>query len=119
VDRFSKIAHFIPCQKSNDVLHVDDLFFKEIVHLHGIHSTIVSDDDTKFLSHLWRILWNNIGTVNGPYMPKLTIKACIKDKILNIVVGFITNHFHWCWRILIYRLLVFYRQAHRGIPLRW
>jgi hypothetical protein len=51
VDRFSKLAHFVPYSKTIDAINVVDFYFKEIVKLHGISKTITSDRDLKFIGH--------------------------------------------------------------------
>ena len=62
VDRFSKMAHFIACHKSDDALHVANLLFRDIVRLHGVPKTIVSDRDVKFMRYFWKTLWGKLGT---------------------------------------------------------
>lgn len=56
VDRVSKIMHFVLCKKTFDASNVANVLCKEIVRLHGIPKSIVSDSDIKFINHLWKEL---------------------------------------------------------------
>lgn len=62
VDHFSKYAHFIALSHPYTARSVAQAFFKDIVRLHGIPKTIVTDRDKVFRSIFWRELFGLMGT---------------------------------------------------------
>ena len=50
VDRLTKSAHFIPIHMTYKMEKLAELYIQEVVRLHGIPSSIVSDRDPRFTS---------------------------------------------------------------------
>ena len=62
VDHFSKYCHFIPMAHPYTAESVAQLFFTDIVRLHGMPQSMVSDHDPVFTSLFWRELMRLMGT---------------------------------------------------------
>jgi hypothetical protein len=62
VDRFSKYCHFIPLAHPYSAEAVAQAFFNDIVRLHGVPQSMVSDRDTVFTSIFWQELMRLMGT---------------------------------------------------------
>jgi hypothetical protein len=56
VDRLTKTAHFLPIKMIYSMDQLAELYIKEILRLHGIPVSIVSDRDPRFTSRFWRSL---------------------------------------------------------------
>lgn len=62
VDRFTKMAHFIPTQMTLDGKEAARLFFLHVVRNHGLPESVVSDRDSRFTGMFWSGLMNSLGT---------------------------------------------------------
>ncbi len=62
VDRFSKMAHFIPTKDEAMAQDTGRLFFTHVFKHHGLLKDIVSNRDPKFTSKFWRALWKRMGS---------------------------------------------------------
>ncbi len=54
VDRFSKMAHFIPCSSTIDAQGLAQVYIDFVYRPHGLSRSIVSDRGTLFTSQFWR-----------------------------------------------------------------
>jgi len=97
---FSKMEHFIPCQKTSDATHITNLFFKEVVRLHGLPKSIISDQDTKFVGNFWRTLWNNMGTklsFSSAYHPQMDGQTEVVNMSLGDLLRSLVTEHHSQW----------------------
>ena len=62
VDRLTKSAHFVPVRIDCSMDRLVELFVDEIMRLHGVPLSIVSDRDSRFTSRFWKELQSALGT---------------------------------------------------------
>ena len=62
VDRLTKFAHFLPMKVNFSMDRLVSLYVKEIVIMHGVPISIVSDRDPRLISRFWHSLQKALGT---------------------------------------------------------
>jgi len=73
VDRLTKSVHFFPVNLRISMAKLAQLYIREIVRLHGVPSSIVSDRDPRFTSRFWQTLQDSLGTrlrMSSAYHPQ-------------------------------------------------
>ena len=62
VNRFTKVAHFIPVKTHYKGPKLAQLYMEKIVCLHGVPKKIMSDRGTQFMSHFLQQVHSSLGT---------------------------------------------------------
>jgi hypothetical protein len=87
VDRFSKMAHFVPLGHPYTALTVAQAFFDNIVKLQGFPCPIVSDRDPVFTSKLWKELFSLAGVqlrLGSAFRPQTDGQSEVTNRVLGV-----------------------------------
>jgi hypothetical protein len=62
VDRLTKTAHFLPVHTTHRTEKYAEIYIDQVIRLHGIPRTIVSDRGAPFVARFWEQLQESLGT---------------------------------------------------------
>jgi hypothetical protein len=62
IDRLTKTAHFIPVHMIYTAKKYAEIYLEQIIRLHGVPKTIISDRGAQFIACFWEQLQSSLGT---------------------------------------------------------
>ncbi|GJX31522.1 putative reverse transcriptase domain-containing protein [Tanacetum coccineum] len=78
VDRLTKSAHFLPMREDYKMEMLARLYLKEIVAIHGVPISIISDRDSRFTSRFWQSMQEALGNrldISMAYHPQANCQS--------------------------------------------
>jgi transposase InsO family protein len=100
VDRLTKTAHFIAVHTTYFVPDYAELYVDQIVRLHEIPKTIVSDRDTQFVARFLEQLHESLGTKlirSSSYHPQTNGQIERVNKTVEDMLSASIMHFDKSW----------------------
>jgi transposase InsO family protein len=62
IDRLTKTAHFLPMHTTYTAKKYAEVYLDQIIRLHGVPKTIISDRGAQFITHFWEQLQSSLET---------------------------------------------------------
>ncbi|KAL0562097.1 hypothetical protein IC582_002547 [Cucumis melo] len=100
VDRLTKSAHFVPGKSTYTASKWAQLYMSEIVRLHGVPVSIVSDRDARFTSKFWKGLQTAMGTrldFSTTFHPQTDGQTERLNQVLEDMLGACALEFSGSW----------------------
>ena len=100
VDLFTKVSHFLPLKHPFTAASVAKVFLNDIVKLHRLSLTIVSDRDKIFTSSFWKELFGIWGTelqMSTAYHPQTDGQTERVNQCLEMYLRCVVHEFPTKW----------------------
>ena len=100
VDRLTKSAHFVPVKTTYNTDILAGIYIREIVRLHGVPQSIVSDRGSAFTSRFWRSFQEALGSdldYSSAFHPQTNGQMERVNQILEDMLRACVIDFHGSW----------------------
>jgi hypothetical protein len=100
VDHLSKYAHFLTLGHPYSATSVAKVFFEQVVRLHGVPASIVSDRDPVFTSAVWRELFRLRGTqlrTSSAFHPQTDQQSEVTNRIITVYLRCLVGDWPRSW----------------------
>jgi hypothetical protein len=100
VDRLSKYAHFIALAHPYTAMTIAAAFIEQIVLLHGVPASIISDRDPVCTSTVWQEIFHLCGTMlrtSSTFRPHTDGQSEVMNQIITVYLRFLVGDHPKSW----------------------